>query len=197
MSLRHALLGLLDGGPASGYDLLGVFGSTLANVWPATQSQVYTELTRLADTGRIEVVDEGPRGRKTYGITDAGREDLRHWILDVRPDGYRRNDVLLRVFLLGAVTPNEAADFLRGRRDAVSSRAQELASVETGTEWGDDPLSVYGRLALEWGKRFFAMQAEWSAWAVAQLEAASADPATPGTTPPNTAQPAAPAPEHP
>ncbi len=41
MSLRHALLGLLSEGPASGYDLLKLFDNSLANVWPATQSQLY------------------------------------------------------------------------------------------------------------------------------------------------------------
>ena len=44
MSLRHALLGLLAEHPASGYDLLKQFEGSLAFVWPATQSQLYTEL---------------------------------------------------------------------------------------------------------------------------------------------------------
>jgi DNA-binding PadR family transcriptional regulator len=36
MSLRHALLGLLANRTASGYDLMKLFGTSLANVWPAT-----------------------------------------------------------------------------------------------------------------------------------------------------------------
>ena len=38
----------------------------MANVWPATQSQLYGELNKLADAGLIEVSDIGPRGRKEY-----------------------------------------------------------------------------------------------------------------------------------
>ena len=45
----------------------------MANVWPATQSQLYGELNKLADAGLIEVTDIGPRGRKEYRITEAGR----------------------------------------------------------------------------------------------------------------------------
>ena len=45
----------------------------MANVWPATQSQLYGELNKLADAGLIEVSDIGPRGRKEYRITEAGR----------------------------------------------------------------------------------------------------------------------------
>ncbi|OIV35706.1 PadR family transcriptional regulator [Mangrovactinospora gilvigrisea] len=172
MSLRHALLGLLDTGPASGYDLMRTFNSTLSAVWPATQSQVYTDLNRLAEAGQIRVAAEGPRGRKSYEITAAGREELRHWLLEVAPDGYRRNDVLLRVFLLGAVSPSEAREFLR-QRHAISGRHRAaLEERDAGTDWDDDPLSVYGRLTLEWGKRFMTMQQEWSAWALEQLEKA-------------------------
>ncbi|PRC47663.1 PadR family transcriptional regulator, partial [Mycobacterium sp. ITM-2017-0098] len=43
MSLRIAALGLLAEGPASGYDLLKLFEKSMANVWPATQSQLYSE----------------------------------------------------------------------------------------------------------------------------------------------------------
>jgi hypothetical protein len=43
------------------------------DVWPATQSQLYAELGRLTDAALITVGAEGPRGRKEYAITDAGR----------------------------------------------------------------------------------------------------------------------------
>src|ERR1700674_1502244 len=97
MSLRHALLGLLVEGPASGYDLLKVFDSSLVFVWPATQSQLYGELNRLADDGLIAVSHQGPRGRKDYTITDQGRAELEHWILDVEPDRVRRRGSSARV----------------------------------------------------------------------------------------------------
>ena len=71
MSLRIAALGLLAQEPGSGYDLLKLFEKSMANVWPATQSQLYGELNKLADAGLIEVSDVGPRGRKEYRITEA------------------------------------------------------------------------------------------------------------------------------
>ncbi|GAA3053764.1 hypothetical protein GCM10020000_39630 [Streptomyces olivoverticillatus] len=37
-------------------------------------------------------------------------------------------------------------------------------------DWGDDPLSVNGRLALEYGLRFSAMYEEWARWAAEQIE---------------------------
>ena len=51
VSLRIAALGLLAQHPGSGYDLLKRFEKSMANVWPATQSQLYGELNKLADAG--------------------------------------------------------------------------------------------------------------------------------------------------
>ena len=76
MSLRHAALGLLAKEPASGYDLLKKFKSTMHPVWPATQSQLYGELNKLAAAGFTTVSEAGARGRKEYAITDAGRAEL-------------------------------------------------------------------------------------------------------------------------
>ena len=72
MSLRIAALGLLAQHPGSGYDLLKRFEQSMANVWPATQSQLYGELNKLSDTGLIEVSAIGPRGRKEYRVTAGG-----------------------------------------------------------------------------------------------------------------------------
>jgi DNA-binding PadR family transcriptional regulator len=172
MSLRHALLGLLARGPASGYDLMRTFNTTLSHVWSATQSQVYTDLTRLDTAGQIRIAAEGPRGRKTYEITDAGRRELRHWLLEVEPEGPRRNETLLRVFLLGTVEPDEARDFLLAREAVARRRHEEYVALDEKTEWSDNALALYGRLTLEWGKRLTAMHADWSVWAVAELDKA-------------------------
>ena len=80
MSLRFAALGLLAQHPGSGYDLLKRFQLSVGNVWSATQSQLYGELNKLADAALIEVSDTGPRGRKEYRITVAGRAELVRWI---------------------------------------------------------------------------------------------------------------------
>ncbi|WP_211766958.1 PadR family transcriptional regulator [Kutzneria sp. CA-103260] len=165
MSLRHAALGLLTFGPASGYDLLQTFNGSLANVWPATQSQLYGELGKLAEAGLVTVAEEGARRRKEYALTDAGLAELRHWLVDVEPTVVRRSDVLLRVFFLGIVEPEQAEEFLREReRDAIERQA-ELRVTEKEIASDTVDLAVYGRLALEWGLRFTEMQREWAVWA--------------------------------
>jgi DNA-binding PadR family transcriptional regulator len=163
------MLGLLGKGPASGYDLMKRFEISLANVWPATQSQVYGELNRLAETGLIEVVAEGPRGRKEYAITEAGGQELRHWLTEVEPLRQRRSDMLLRVFFLDAVEPVEAREYLE-RQAALAMKIHDyLCDLKENVATGESALSVYGRLALEWGLRFSAMERDWAEWAADQI----------------------------
>jgi PadR family transcriptional regulator, regulatory protein AphA len=170
MSLRHALLGLLIDRTASGYDLLKLFDTSLANVWPATQSQVYAELNKLADSGLIAVDAEGPRGRKQYAITDDGRAELEHWMTETEPQRHIRSELLLRVFFLGVITRDQARDYLAGLADLFAREEAALQELERSIEWGDSDLSVYGRLAMEYGLRFNAMRSEWAEWAVEQLK---------------------------
>ncbi|MFI0717914.1 PadR family transcriptional regulator [Streptomyces sp. NPDC021224] len=169
MSLRHAVLGLLADRTASGYDLMKLFDSSLANVWPATQSQVYGELGKLASAGLLEVAAEGPRGRKEYTITDRGLAELRTWLIETRPDRTRRSDTLLRVFFLGLLSRVEAVTYLSLEADSAASEHAELERLEASVDWGEDRISVHGRLALEYGLRLTVMRQEWAEWARGQV----------------------------
>ena len=170
MSLSHALLGLLSVRPASGYDLMKAFDTSLSNVWPATQSQVYGELTRMADAGLIEVGAQGPRGRKEYSLTDAGMAELREWMIDPRPEPARRSEGLLRVFFLGVLSPEQGHEYLTRQREQAAGRHARLEALRESIDWqGQDTVSTNGRFVLEYGLRLTAMYEEWANWAAEQL----------------------------
>ena len=171
MSLSHVLLGLLADQPASGYDLLKRFEVSLANVWPARQSQIYTELGRLAEGGLIQAAAEGPRGRKEYAITDAGLAELRRWLTETKPPKTRRNEAMMRVFFLGVLTRDEGLAYLTSMAAQASREGDNLKALDESIPWDDSGLAIYGRLALEWGHRYAAMQREWAEWAAGQVTA--------------------------
>ena len=99
MSLRHAMLGLLATEPATGYELTAKFDKSLGNAWHASHSQIYPELAKLEAEGMVEVIAQGARNSKTWALTDAGREELRHWLVEVEPSRQQRNESALRLFL--------------------------------------------------------------------------------------------------
>ena len=130
VSLRMAALGLLAQQPGSGYDLLKTFEKSMANVWPATQSQLYGELNKLSDAGLIEVTDIGPRGRKEYRITPDGRTELKRWLMSPQDDPPLRDASLLRVFMLGELEPDEARRHMICGRRARRLRGQATRGAQ-------------------------------------------------------------------
>ncbi|ACY95830.1 MULTISPECIES: PadR family transcriptional regulator [Thermomonospora] len=167
MSLRMAVLGLLAGlGPASGYDLTQRFDASLAFVWYAQHSQIYPELNRLAAEGLIEVAQEGPRGRKTYAITPAGREAVTRWLQHAEPAPTRRNEGALRAFLLPLLDPAEAVKVLQREAAFYAERVRELQNLRG---LADSAPHRFGRHALELGIRQMTAIREWAEWAAQDL----------------------------
>jgi DNA-binding PadR family transcriptional regulator len=165
-----AALGLLAQQPASGYDLLKTFEKSMANVWPATQSQLYGELNKLADAGLIEVSDIGPRGRKEYRITAAGRAELRRWVMSPEDDPPLRDASLLRVFLLGEVDHDQARRHLIAVAEHADSEVKRLQALSDSIDWTDGDAMFFGRAALEYGLRVGAMEAKWARWVVDEFD---------------------------
>jgi DNA-binding PadR family transcriptional regulator len=157
-----AALGLLAQEPGSGYDLLKHFEKSMANVWPATQSQLYGELTKLADAGLIEVSDIGPRGRKEYRITPAGRAELQRWVANPQDDPPFRSPGLLRVFLLGEVPADQARKHVVAMAEHADAEVKRLEELRDSIDWTDGDSLFYGRAALEYGLRANAMEADWA-----------------------------------
>ena len=177
MSLRMALLGLLTAkGPSNGYALTRDFADSLSHVWAAQHSQVYPELARLSEAGLITVEDEGPRGRKRYSVTDAGRDELRHWLTEVEPSRTVRNEVALRAFLLPALGPEVAARLVRVEEKFHRQRAEETGQLRDMLNAADRP--GFGAYAAELGVRVSTAIAEWAEWAAEQLEAEAAEART-------------------
>ena len=165
-----AALGLLAQQPGSGYDLLKTFEKSMANVWPATQSQLYGELNKLSDSGLIEVTHIGPRGRKEYRITRAGRAELQRWVMSPENDPPNRDASLLRVFLLGEIAPEQARRHMVAVAEHADSEVKRLQALSDSIDWTDDSGMFFGRAALEYGLRLGAMEAKWARWVIAELD---------------------------
>ncbi len=170
VSLRIAALGLLAQHPGSGYDLLKRFEQSMANVWPATQSQLYGELNKLADAGLIEVAAEGPRGRKEYRVTDAGRAELVRWINNPQEDPPWRRPDLLRVFLLEYASTDDARAYVATFAELATSDLNRYERIRDSVPWGDDDAYFFSRAALEYGLRDAVMKADWARWLLTAID---------------------------
>ena len=82
MSLRFAVLTLLDIEPGSGYDLKRRFERSISHFWSASHQQMYRELHKLHEEGLLDCTEQPQEGRpdkKIYSLTSAGRKVLQEW----------------------------------------------------------------------------------------------------------------------
>lgn len=88
MDVHTAILGWLSWKPASGYDLKRVFSDSEIFYWSGNNNQVYKSLLELQKAGlvsyQVQHQDSLP-AKKIYSITETGRLELRHRLLD-EPD---------------------------------------------------------------------------------------------------------------
>jgi DNA-binding PadR family transcriptional regulator len=173
--LRHALLGLLADRPMSGYDLAKRFDASVGRTWSAGHSQIYPELNRLAEDGLVDAGAAGPRGRKTYVITDEGRDAVRTWLAETEPDRTVRDEAALRTFFLWLMEPEAARAYIESEHAA----AHETLETLRGTAAARRPATAAERsqrLALEAGLRWAQARADWAQWALERLDDPPAPP---------------------
>jgi DNA-binding PadR family transcriptional regulator len=168
MSLRHALLGALADRPRTGYALLKHFEQSLAYAWPASHSQIYPELARLRESGLIEQTETGPRGSRTYALTDAGLAEIRRWLRETDPDRRVRSDAALRTFFLWLLEPGEAAAQLEREHAYWRGVLDELERIEAEPT-GKDRKSRAFRIALEGGIGGVEARLAWLEGAIVEV----------------------------
>lgn len=136
-STSHALLALLDQlGEATPYEIKGALEKSIQNFWPVPHTTAYEEPARLAAAGYLAVrQEEGGRRRKSYSLTDAGREALAAWAADPSASPPQlREEAVLKVFAGADPLPLlEARE--AWHREKLSELEAYLEAVRGAEEW--------------------------------------------------------------
>ena len=102
--LKHGILGLLNYGDMTGYEINEVFENSLNFFWPAQTSQIYRELTVLEKNKWIvkqTVEQSGKPNKNICSITEEGRKELLRWLNDSDVNFEMRSPTLMKIFFLG------------------------------------------------------------------------------------------------
>jgi DNA-binding PadR family transcriptional regulator len=143
MSVRHALLALLTGGPKYGLRLRQEFEARTGEVWPLNVGQVYTTLQRLE---RDELVasdggDEGPQ--KHFRITDAGRAELDAWLrTPSETTAPPRDELVIKVLVALTVPGVDVAGLVQVHRRYLVEQMQRYTRLKEDATEGDVALAL-------------------------------------------------------
>ncbi len=122
MPLEHAILAFIEYQPMSGYDLKKFFDVSVAHFWSTTQSHIYKSLEGLEKKGWAEahvIQQDGKPNRKEYQITDAGRAELRRWMVTPLPLDPVREATLIQIFFSHFSSNEEIAALLEARMQEI------------------------------------------------------------------------------
>ena len=81
-----------------------------------------------------------------------------------------RDASLLRVFLLGEISPQQARKHMVAAAEHADAEVKRLEELRDSIDWTDGDSLFFGRAALEYGLRRYAMDADWARWVVDALD---------------------------
>ena len=104
MSVRNALLGLLEQKPRHGYELHDAFEAMVGGErnWDVKPAQIYTTLNRLEKGGLViqqGAEQEGGPEKRIYAVTSAGRQALHDWFFTPVASRHQRDEFFLKLMM--------------------------------------------------------------------------------------------------
>ena len=156
-----SLLGFLHEAPMTGWDLVATAQRRIGAFWSLTQSQVYRELTAMSAAGLVEAGERGPRDRRPYRITDAGRAAFAEWAEREPGPETIRFPLLLAIGFGRYLPPERLAASVRRHRDEHARRLAAYQRARPGLDAAADPYAAatldfglaYERAVLGWFDR--------------------------------------------
>lgn len=189
MSLKHALLGFLSFGPATGYDLKNQMEQSVQHFWHADLSQIYRTLDAMRAEDWVDKTVEQQESRPprhVYALKEPGRAELTRWLqepLEQLPTVH--NPFLLKVFFGGVLGAEAVTDHLRRHQELHQGRLGCLHEFE---EMLPDQLRAYGLddhipyilATLKLGRKMSETYVEWCEETIRQLAPDEAEASVPG-----------------
>lgn len=180
MSLKHALLGFINYGPMTGYELKKFFDTSVAHFWNAELSQIYPALKAMEGEGLVEMVvevQEDRPNRKVYSITESGRRELLGWLARPAEREQVREPILIKVFFGSSLAKQQLLEVLRNCADDVRSM---LIYLEYANAFVDKFVSSIGlehealfwQLTIDAGLKIHGAELAWAEEAIQKVEGA-------------------------
>jgi len=150
VSVKYALLALLDFTPSYGLQLHSLMEDTLGDSWSINVGQVYSTLSRLERdkfVKRLPDSELSDEDRNMYAITPEGKKELEEWLREPLSREYRLRDVVFAKLVLshmsGQVSPDEV---LQAQRRQLLKETHELTQLRVEA---DSANSISWILVLE------------------------------------------------
>ena len=176
--LKHGILGLLNYGDMTGYQIMTVFRDSLSYFWQAQTSQIYRELQGLEKNGWIKALhieQESRPDKNMLSITQEGRKELKSWLLNDGEKNPIRNPMLMKTFFRGECGIDENIEYFKNlmQKESVFPDGSEgVSDKRQDYQRGlSDPLrALYWKFTMDFGVMYEKMLRKWCRQCIQELE---------------------------
>jgi PadR family transcriptional regulator, regulatory protein AphA len=163
MSVRYTILGLLQYKDMHGYRIKELIESDFGHMWSINHGQIYQTLRKLEEDGLVSMVEilpseNGGPHKKSYSITQAGREEFARWLAtSPQKQMIIRDPFLTRFAFFDFGDPRDALRIIDEQIEYYKEQLDLRAGhMPRRTRQGD-----YVRLISELGLNLNEMYLEW------------------------------------
>lgn len=176
--LKHGILGLLNYGDMTGYEIRETFKTSLNFFWTAQSSQIYRELHTLQRNGWIEMTtipQAGKPDKNLCSITENGRMEFLRWLNEEGTGVDMRTPLLMRVFFFGERSCEENITYFRRLAAECQKYKDSLDSIEGIISTYEKQLNspnraVYWQMTVNFGRRTLQTYIDWASDCIQSLE---------------------------
>lgn len=170
MSIKYAILGLLQYKDMHGYRIKKLIERDFGFMWTVNYGQIYPALRAMHEQELVTmsvVAKTNSPDRKLYSITDQGRKDFLSW-LAAEPERHLfiRDPFLLRFTFFGLGDTQRSLQIIEEQitfyEEQLAMRKKFIAARQRR--------DIYVRLAADLGIRFSEMILDWLRRAHAEIE---------------------------
>lgn len=175
--LKHGILGLLNYGDMTGYQIMEVFRDSLNYFWTAQTSQIYRELQHLQEHGFVShtIVKGGSRpDSKLFSITEDGRQELICWL--TAENGFdTKSKLMMLTFFRGELPAEENIRFFEAIKASAAQFGAGMGRPAEKTDFYEKALhspekAIYWKMTVEYGRMYMKMLCEWCDICIAMLK---------------------------
>ena len=157
--LKHGILGLLNYGEMTGYEIKNVFEDSLNFFWKAQTSQIYRELQNIEkkDWALKTVVKQlGKPDKNVYSITKKGKDELNKWLNEDTSGLVMKTPLLMKVFFMGELSTEQNIKFFKSFKEHCTIFTEHITSVNTNIQQyketlNDNKKSLYWQMCASFG----------------------------------------------
>jgi len=125
MSIHLAILSILDGRPATGYDIKKIMQDSPHMPWSGNNNQIYKALVELLDDGLVNnetVHQDGAPSKKIYTLTAEGINEIKYRVLKAPEPPEFKKAFLLQLASADRVTDGELCGLIEAYEGEIRSQ---------------------------------------------------------------------------